>query len=47
MKKHLSTLMKSLLTCCMACAIWIPCTSACVLFFGEYEYPDEKDYISK
>ncbi len=47
MKKHLSSIVKGLLTCCMTCAIWFTCTSSCVLFFGEYKYPDEKDYISK
>lgn len=44
MKKNLSKLFKNILTGCMTCAFWISCTHACVLLFGEYEYPNENDY---
>lgn len=47
MKKHITQALKYVLTGCMVFGVWIPSTSACLLFFGEYEYPNENDYISK
>lgn len=47
MKKHIKELFKLALTGCMLFGAWIPSTGACLMFFGEHQYPDEKDYLSK
>lgn len=47
MKKHIKELFKLALTGCMLFTGWIPTSSACLILFGEYEYPNEKDYITK
>lgn len=44
MKRKLSKCFKAILTSCMALSFWIPCTSACLLFFGEYPVPNEEDF---
>lgn len=47
MKKYAKELFKLALTGCMVFGTWIPIHSACVLFFGEYEYPKKEDYLSE
>lgn len=47
MKKHIKELFKLALTGCMLLATWFPISSACLILFGECEYPNEKDYIAK
>lgn len=44
MRTKLLNLSKTLLTCCMALSIWLEWTTACMLFFGEYPYPNPEDY---
>lgn len=47
MKKLLSSpLLKHALVGCMAFSYWIDITQISVLFFGEYPYPKEEDFIS-
>lgn len=47
MKKLLaSPIFKNVLASCMIFSTWISTTHACALFFGEYPYPNEDDYIS-
>lgn len=47
MKKLLaSPIVKNLLASCMILSLWVSNTHACILFFGEYPYPREEDYIS-
>lgn len=47
MKKHIKELFKLALTGCMLFTTWVPVSSACLIFFGEYEYPDKNNYIAK
>ncbi len=47
MKKHMKELFKLALTGCMLFTTWVPVSSACLIFFGEYVYPTEKEYITK
>lgn len=47
MKKYITQAIKYALTCCMMFGTWFPVSSPCILFFGEYEYPNENDYLSE
>lgn len=47
MKKYMKEIFKLALTGCMVFGTWFPVNSACLMFFGEYEYPKESDYISR
>lgn len=42
MKEKLVRLTKPLLVTCMALGAWISCDLTSIIFFGEYEYPEEK-----
>lgn len=47
MKKLLSSpVFKNVLVGCMLFTTWISSTQASIFFFGEYEYPSEKDYLA-
>lgn len=47
MKKLLSSpIFKNVLVGCMLFTTWISSTQASIFFFGEYEYPNEKDYLA-
>ncbi|EEC56267.1 hypothetical protein BACPEC_02774 [[Bacteroides] pectinophilus ATCC 43243] len=41
MKKLFSPAVRNVLMGCMAFSFWISSSHPCVLFFGEYEYPDK------
>lgn len=42
MKEKLIKLTKPLLLTCMAWGAWMSIDIASILFFGEYQYPEEK-----
>lgn len=42
MKERFVKLTKPLLMACMALGIWVSFDIASAIFFGEYEYPEEK-----
>ncbi len=44
MKEKLLKLSKPLLLACMAFDIWVIVDGVSILFFGEYEPPQRKDY---
>ena len=43
MKEKFVKLTKPLLVSCMALTVWISCNIKSILFFGEYEYPQNPD----
>lgn len=42
MKEKLIKLSKPLLLACMTWGVWVSFDIASAIFFGEYEYPEEK-----
>ena len=44
MKKLFSPAVWNVLMGCMAFSFWISASYPCILFFGEYEYPDKESY---
>ena len=44
MKKLFSPALRNVLMGCMAFSFWISASYPCILFFGEYEYPDKESY---
>lgn len=45
MKARLVQWTKPLLTACMALTVWISIGITSILLFGEYEYPQEENYL--
>ena len=44
MKKLFSPAVRNVLMGCMAFSFWISASYPCILFFGEYKYPDKESY---